>query len=95
MPSIMLSRTPFNIMSIATPSLSLYATIFLIGSGSGKPKGEGSRQLKLQGSSKIGQQCTAHIKVTQTCNGELNVQYCNYHIHDTRFVLRTAVHSVN
>ena len=49
--------------------------------GKYKPRGAGVRQLKMQGSSKIGEQCTAHIKVSEKKSGEVNVQYCGYHTH--------------
>lgn len=38
------------------------------------------RQLKSQGTSKIGSQCTAHIKATVKLDtAQVKVQYCNYH----------------
>jgi len=46
-----------------------------------KERGAGIRQLKMQGSSKIGQQCTAHMKVCQTHSGQVNIEYCDYHSH--------------
>jgi hypothetical protein len=49
--------------------------------GTYKPRGEGSRQVKMQGSNKIGHQCTAHMKAKQTSTGEVTVKYCHYHIH--------------
>lgn len=49
-----------------------------------KTRGKGSRQLKSQGTSKIGKQCTAHIKATEKQSGEVSVQYCDFHIHTTR-----------
>ena len=40
--------------------------------------------MKMQGSSKIGQQCTAHMKVCQTHSGQVNIEYCDYHNHSVR-----------
>ena len=54
-------------------------------SGVYKAKGEGSRNLKLQGSNKIGFACTAHIKVVQnTFTGKVNVEHCETHTHPTQ-----------
>ncbi len=52
--------------------------------GKYKPKGTGVRQSKMQGTSKIGQQCTAHMKVLQKKSGEVSVEYCVFHTHDVR-----------
>ena len=50
--------------------------------GNYKPKGEGKRSLKMQGSNKIGFNCTAHIKVVQdTTSGVVNVNFCPSHNH--------------
>ena len=49
-----------------------------------KERGAGIRQLKMQGSSKIQPQCTAHMKVCQTHFGHLNIEYCDYHSHSIR-----------
>lgn len=51
--------------------------------GTYKPRGKGNRQLKLQGTSKIGKQCSAHIKATQKQCGEVSVHYCGFHTHST------------
>ena len=50
-------------------------------SGKYVSRGDGTRQLKSQGTQKIGHCCTAHIKVTQDFSGELHVEFCNYHVH--------------
>ena len=47
-----------------------------------KPRGQGLRQMKTQGTSKIGQQCTAHMKVVQKASGQVSVEYCDFHIHN-------------
>ena len=44
------------------------------------PKGKERRQLKTQGSNKIGEQCTAHIKVSvQLLSSQVTATYCDYH----------------
>ena len=49
-------------------------------SGQYLPRGTNLRQLKTQGTSKIGEQCTAHIKATVILNtGRVKVQYCTTH----------------
>ena len=51
-------------------------------SGQYTPKGEGKRNLKIQGTSKIGYNCTAHIKATEnTESGDITVEYCDSHSH--------------
>ena len=53
-------------------------------SGNYAPRGDGSRQLKTQGTQKIGHNCTAYMKVTQSFDSELNVEFCSYHTHPIR-----------
>ena len=48
--------------------------------GKYQPKGKGRRQLKSQGTSKIGEQCSAHLKVVQdVLTGSVKVTYCTTH----------------
>ena len=44
---------------------------------SDQTRGAGKRSIKLQGSNKLDNVCTAHMKVTQQQNGEVHVVYCN------------------
>ena len=55
-------------------------------SGVYQAKGQGKRQLKTQGSSKIGEQCSAHINSTKNLyTGRVSVKYCSTHYnHDIR-----------
>ena len=57
-------------------------------SGKFESKSQNKRQIKIQGSSKIGTQCTAHMKVTHNkLTNEVDVEYCDYHhIHDVQVV---------
>lgn len=51
-------------------------------SGHYTPKGEGKRHLKMQGTNKIGHNCTAYLKATEsTESGEVVVEYCDSHTH--------------
>ena len=53
-------------------------------SGEYKPKGEGTRQLKTQGTSKMGHQCSAYMKTTCSKeNNQVNVHYCTTHYNHT------------
>ena len=46
------------------------------------PKGTNKRNLKVQGSCKVGNNCLAHIKTkTNTETGLVKVEYCNHHNH--------------
>ena len=49
-------------------------------------RGTGKRQLKTQGSAKVGEQCTAHMRASKNLvSGHVDVQYCStHHNHDTR-----------
>ena len=48
--------------------------------GTYKSKGSGKRQLKSQGSSKLGEQCSAHIKVSEDiASGIITAKYCKTH----------------
>ena len=48
--------------------------------GKYKSKSSGKRQNKSQGTSKIGDQCSAHLKAVQHLNsGKVSVTYCNTH----------------
>ena len=43
-------------------------------------KGQQKRQLKSQGTNKLGKQCTAHMKVSQSViTGDVSVSYCGHH----------------
>ena len=55
--------------------------------GGYKSKGAGLRQLKTQGSAKINNQCSAHMKVTENFHKQyITVKYCSAHYnHDTKF----------
>ena len=49
-------------------------------SGNNFPKSIGKRQSKLQGASKIGSHCTAHMKIHHNkVTDKVDVEYCNYH----------------
>ena len=51
-------------------------------SGRYNPKGRNTRNLKVQGSCKVGNNCLAHIKTkTNTETGLAKVEYCNHHNH--------------
>ena len=60
-------------------------------SGNYVPKSIGKRQSKLQGTSKIGSQCTAHMKVHHNkVTDKVDVEYCNYHHnHSTMIIAHT------
>ncbi len=50
--------------------------------GKYKPKGEGKRSVKVQGTNKIGICCTAHMKVVQDIvSDEVSVKFCSSHNH--------------
>ncbi len=52
--------------------------------GEYKPSGSNIRQMKLQGSCKIGKQCTAHMKVTlKHETSQVKVYYCSSHHNHT------------
>ena len=52
-------------------------------SGSYTPKGKGKRELKIQGSSKIGVYYTAYIRAKKyLLSGEVFVEICDHHIHE-------------
>uniref|UniRef100_A0A1X7VUM5 C2H2-type domain-containing protein n=1 Tax=Amphimedon queenslandica TaxID=400682 RepID=A0A1X7VUM5_AMPQE len=51
-------------------------------SGKYASKGKGVRELKMQGSSKIGTHCPAYIRAKKDEDGQLEVKLCNYHIHE-------------
>ena len=52
-------------------------------SGSYTPKGKGKRELKIQGSSKIGVYCTVYIRAKKyLLSGEVFVEICDHHIHE-------------
>ena len=45
-----------------------------------KPEGQGERQLKIQGTTKIGHQCSAYIKATENLvDKTVQVSYCSTH----------------
>ena len=49
-------------------------------SGQYTAKGSGSRQLKVQGSCKVGDVCTAHLKAIEDLStGSVHLEYCTYH----------------
>ena len=50
------------------------------------PRGEHCRQLKSQGTAKLGEQCTAHIKaIVENLTGEVVVEYCaTYRNHNVK-----------
>ena len=48
--------------------------------GKYKPEGKGESQLKTQGTTKIGYQCSAYVKATEDLiNGKVHVAYCSTH----------------
>ncbi len=50
-----------------------------------KSKGNGQRQMKKQGTSKMGEQCTAHMRAEVDESGIVSLQYCFFHHnHETR-----------
>ena len=52
-------------------------------SGSYTPKGKGKQELKIQGSSKIGEYFTAYIRAKKyLLSGEVFVEICDHHIHE-------------
>ncbi|XP_011402771.1 PREDICTED: uncharacterized protein LOC100634557 [Amphimedon queenslandica] len=50
-------------------------------SGQYNSKGKGKRNLKIQGTSKIGSHCTAYIRVQKFLSGEVSAEICNHHTH--------------
>ena len=45
-------------------------------------KGKGNRSLKVQGTSKLGYNCTAHLKVKEHTSGLVEVEACDFHNHE-------------
>ena len=49
-------------------------------SGTYKPKGEGKRSMKTQGTCKIGEVCTSYMKVCEHIeSGNVSVEFCSNH----------------
>ena len=44
-------------------------------------KGKDKRNLKIQGTSKIGGHCTVYIRAQKFLSGEVNAEICNHHTH--------------
>ena len=51
-------------------------------SGKYSSRGKGVRELKIQGSSKIGTHCPAYIRAKKDQDGQIEVELCNYHTHE-------------
>ena len=52
--------------------------------GNYSSRGEGKRGLKIQGTSKLGMHCTAYIRAKKYSSGEVSVEMCGQHIHETQ-----------
>ena len=50
-------------------------------SGKYSSRGKEVRELKIQGSSKIGTHCLAYIRAKKDQDGQIEVEICNYHTH--------------
>ena len=51
-------------------------------SGKYSSRGKGVRELKIQGSSKMGTHCPAYIRAKKDQDGQIEVELCNYHTHE-------------
>ena len=57
-----------------------YRYLYCNRSGKVRIRGKGERQLKSQGSSKVGLSCIAHMKVMEdTIQGAITAEYCSHH----------------